>query len=324
MEKINAAQGAPGFMPPQAAQQAGGSRQTHPAGASHQAAAEHPGITVNACVLSHRGCVRDNNEDNFFFDGDIMTVDEADGGAMICEQITKPFHLFAVCDGMGGLMGGERASSICVQSLGMMNKAIPASGIDRAIDAYADEACRRVYQDSLEIGEEGREGSTLALLYLSGGKAYVGNVGDSRVYLLRMGQLYQLSTDHSPVYQMMKQGQLTREQMRKHPRGNVIGAFIGMSQERRPKPYAAHFSTPLCKGDRFMLCSDGLSDLLSHDELQRRMADTKDLRSAVNQLVWRALEMSGKDNTTCMIVDIADENLPAPTPASLTRLPQER
>ena len=280
-------------------------------------------ITVNACVISHRGCIRENNEDNFFFDGDILTADEADDGAEICEQISRPFHLFAVCDGMGGLQGGERASAICVQSMDALNTHLQPAGVSRAVDAYAAEACRRVYSDSLEIGEEGREGSTLALLYLSDGKAFVGNVGDSRVYLLRMGRLYQLSADHSPVFRMMKSGQLTREQMRKHPKGNVIGAFIGMAEERKPRPYVAHFTTRIYANDRFMICSDGLSDLLSHDELQRRMAENKDPRTVVNQLVWRALEMGGKDNTTCMILDVSGPGLPAATAASLSGLPQE-
>ncbi len=281
-------------------------------------------LTVCGCVISHRGCVRENNEDNFFFDGDLMVDEEVDDGVIISEKISKSYHLFAICDGMGGLKGGERASSICVHDMTMMDVFLPDNSIAKAIDAYAQEACRNVYQDSLDIGEEGREGSTLALLYLASGKAHVGNVGDSRVYLLRMGKLMQLSTDQSPVYRMMQKGQLTREQMRKHPQGNVIGAFIGMAEERKPKPYVEYFSTSLCEGDRFLLCSDGLSDLLSHDELQRRLNDNADPRVAARQLVLRALEMGGKDNTTCMILDITGPGLPKATPASLSRLPQEK
>ncbi len=286
--------------------------------------AQNDHITVNACVISHRGCVRENNEDNFFFDGDIMQEYEVDDGVIVSEEIRKPFHLFAICDGMGGLKGGERASAICVRGMGILNIPLANNNIDAAINAYADEACREVYRDSLEIGEDGREGSTLALLYLTGNKAYVGNVGDSRVYLMRMGRLYQLSTDHSPVYKMMLSGQLTREQMRKHPKGNVIGAYVGMAEERKPKPYVSHYTTNLYEGDRFMICSDGLSDLLSHDELQRRLNEVKDPKTAASQLVWRALEMGGKDNTTCIIVDVSAQNLPQATAASLARLPQER
>ena len=95
-------------------------------------------------------------------------------------------------------------------------------------------------------------------------------------------------------------------------------------RKRKPKPYTAHYTVNLCEGDRFMLCSDGLSDLLSHDELQRRLNDAKDPKTAASQLIWRALEMGGKDNTTCMILDISAPGLPQASASSLARLPQER
>ena len=281
-------------------------------------------LTVNGCVLCHRGCVRENNEDNFFFNGDLMPENQVDEGALIQARLTKDFHLFAVCDGMGGLKGGERASAICVRSMGMLNSAMPAATVQRAIEIYADKACEAVYQDSVSIGEDGREGSTLALLYLAGGRGYIGNVGDSRVYLLRLGRLYQLSADQSPVFRMMQRGELTREQMRKHPQGNVIGAFIGMRAEKKPTPYVNQFQLPLCEGDRFLLCSDGLSDLLTHEEIQRRLVDNSDPKTAASLLVWRAMELGGKDNTTCMILDVSGGNLPKASPASVARLPQER
>ena len=277
-------------------------------------------IVVNACVISHRGCVRDNNEDNFFFDGDLMTEAEEDDGAMISISQRRNYHLFAVCDGMGGLQGGERASSICVYTMGMLNMMMPSATVPKAIDIYAEDASKRVYEDSIIIGEEGREGSTMAVLYLVDGKAFVGNVGDSRVYLLRGGQLFQLSEDQSPVFEQLKRGELTREQMRKHPRGTVIGAFIGMPVERWP--YAKHFMTPLCEGDRFMLCSDGVSDLLMHEEIRARLAENRDPKAAASLLIWRAMEMGGKDNSTCMVVDVLGEGLPAASAASLAKLPK--
>ncbi len=288
------------------------------------AAASARTLTVNGCVLCHRGCVRENNEDNFYFDGDFMPDNQVDEGALIQARITRDYHLFAVCDGMGGLKGGERASSICVNTMGMLNLSMPASTVSRAIEIYAEDACKKVYQDSITIGEEGREGSTLAVLYMADGKAFVGNVGDSRVYLLRMGKLYQVSADQSPVFRMMQRGELTREQMRKHPQGNVIGAFIGMQESKKPSPYVNHFNLLLCAGDRFMLCSDGLSDLLTHDEMQRRLVDNSDPKTAASLLVWRAMELGGKDNTTCMILDVSGDGLPKAGPASVARLPKER
>ncbi len=281
-------------------------------------------IAVHAAVISHKGCVRGNNEDNFFFDGDLMPDDMVNDGAVVRATLEKRFHLFAVCDGMGGLKGGERASSIGVHALSRLNMYLSPNSLERAIDIYANEACKLVYEDSILMGEAGREGSTLALLYLAGDTAHIANVGDSRVYLLRMGSMYQLSTDHSMVYTMMLRGELTREQMRKHPQGNVIMAFLGMEEARKPKPFVMHYSCPLCKGDRFLVCSDGLSDLLSHEEIQAKLKEYADPYMAANQLVWRALEMGGKDNTTCIVVDVTGGKLPEPGPAFLNRLQREK
>ena len=280
--------------------------------------------TIHACVISHRGCVRENNEDNFFFDGDFMTENTVDEGVKIQADLSRNFHLFAVCDGMGGLKGGERASAIGVRALGALNIYMPAGSVKAAVDFYAENASNQVYEDSMKIGESGREGTTLALLYLSNGKAHVGNVGDSRVYILRSGKLFQLSTDHSPVYQMMKRGELTREQMRKHPKGNVISAFIGMAKERRPEPYASYFSCEMCREDRFMICSDGVSDLLSHEEMQRILTEKKEPAAASETLIMRALEMGGKDNSTAMVIDVSGERLPPADAASMDKMPKER
>ena len=274
-------------------------------------------ITVNAAVLSHKGCVRDNNEDNFFFDGDLMQDDVVNDGAYIRMSLSRNYHLFAVCDGMGGLQGGERASSLGVHTLASLNLYLPEKQVNRAIDVYADDACRKVYEDSITLNEAGREGTTLALMYLADGRAHIGNVGDSRVYLMRMGRLFQLSRDHSAVYNMMLRGELTREQMRKHPEGNKIGAFIGMEESRKAKPYVFHMDVDLCQGDRFMICSDGLCDLLSHEEIQRKMAEGTEPGMIVSQFVWRAMEMGGKDNTTCILVDVVGGKLPAPTAESM-------
>ncbi len=281
-------------------------------------------VTVNAVVISHRGCVRDNNEDNFFFEGDLMPDENVDEGACIRANVTGDYHLMAVCDGMGGLKGGERASSIAVHSMNVLNQYFPAISVERAVGSYINDASRKVLQDSITQGEEGREGTTLALLYIGDGMAHVANVGDSRVYLLRMGKLYQLSYDDAPVFRKMKAGEMTREQMRKDPTGNRIDAYLGMQDQKKPKTFGHHFRAQLCMGDRFLLCSDGLSDLLSHDEIQKRLAESADPMTAANQLIWRALEMGGKDNTTVMIADVSGQKLAKATAASIAALPQEK
>ncbi|MGN0746495.1 MAG: PP2C family protein-serine/threonine phosphatase [Aristaeellaceae bacterium] len=281
-------------------------------------------LMVNAAVISHMGCVRQNNEDNFYFDGDLMQDQAVNDGAMIQAQLRRQYHVFAVCDGMGGLTGGERASSIGVHALDRLNLHMQGPVLTRAIENYARQTSAAVCKDSITLGEEGREGTTLALLYLSGGKACAANVGDSRVYVQRMGKLFQVSTDHSPVFKMMKRGEINREQMRKHPRGNVIELYLGMPPAKLPTPFASQFTFDLCNKDRFLICSDGLSDLLTHAELQQLLNEKADPLEAARCLVMRALEMGGKDNTTCIVADVTSEALPAATSLSLACLPQER
>ena len=293
--------------------------------AQAQQAKERVGeITLNAAVISHRGCVRPNNEDNFFFEGDLMPDRDVNEGAAIRATVTKDYHLLAICDGMGGLQGGERASSIAIHAMNVLNQYFPNTAVGRAIDSYVDTTNHSILTDGITQGEEGKEGTTMAMLYISDGIAHIANVGDSRVYLLRLGKLYQLSVDHSPVFRMMKRGELTREQMRKHPRGNRIEAYLGIPERRKPNPFAYHFRMPVCAGDCFMLCSDGLSDLLMHDEIQKRMMEASDPMAGVAQLIWRAMEQGGKDNTTCIIAEASGAGLPQPTPASVKILPQEK
>ena len=114
-------------------------------------------LTLNAAVISHRGCVRDNNEDNFFFEGDLMPDENVNEGTAIRAKVTKDFHLLAICDGMGGLQGGERASSIAIHTMTILNQYFPAASVERAISSYADEASNLILEDSIQLGEEGQE-----------------------------------------------------------------------------------------------------------------------------------------------------------------------
>ncbi len=277
-------------------------------------------IDVQAAVISHIGCVRGNNEDNFFIDGDMMYEDEVNLGAHINTKLQGPFHLFAVCDGMGGLECGEQASQITVRMLSTMMKDFTNLEIRDRIDTFARDANRSVHEDVVKkLGNDGKEGTTLALLYVNEGTAHIANVGDSRVYIERLNTLQQLSVDHSMVFRMMLSGEITREQMRKHPAGNRIEEYIGMPEEKVSRDYVNHVSCSLCKGDRFLICSDGLTDLLPdemiHDGLSKGTPD-----EAAQTLINNALELGGKDNVTAIVVDILNEEYPAPTRSSLTSL----
>lgn len=277
-------------------------------------------ITVSAAAISHIGCVRGNNEDNLFFDGDYMRKNEVNGGVRINAVLRRPNHLFAICDGMGGLNGGEDAAAIGVESLSYLEKKL-RSGTDMHayLHNFTANVSQRIFADG-ESKKSGKQGATLALLMLRGEVACVANVGDSRVYLLRMGSLMQLSRDHTMVYTQMLQEKLTREQARKHPSGNRIYQYLGMPLSQIHDDFMYYRECALCNGDRFLICSDGISDLISHEHLTSLLAAHSTPIDAAAALVSTALELGGKDNATCIVGDICSPALPFATPADLAAL----
>ncbi len=277
-------------------------------------------IDLQVAVISHIGCVRGNNEDNFFIDGDMMMEDEVNKGAWIEANIHSPYHVLAICDGMGGLEGGENASLITVKELRNLMASFTNLEIKDRIDKCVLTANQLVREDTVRhAGSKGREGTTLALLYLHDQVAHIANVGDSRVYIYRLNTLQQISIDQSRVYRMMLAGQLTREAMRKHPESNKIEQYIGIPEERISKDFVNHASCTLCRGDRFMICSDGLTDLISDETIREILADGTPGETA-RKLIDYALEHSGKDNVTVIIIDVLNKNFPEPRKSSLTKL----
>lgn len=278
------------------------------------------GITVSAAAISHIGCVRSNNEDNFFFDGDFMPQSEVNSGTRINAVLTRPNHVFAICDGMGGLNGGEDAAAIGVESLGGLEKLLrPGTDLQARLHDFTADVSQKIFADG-ERKKSGKQGATLALLILWDGVASVANVGDSRVYLLRLGSLTQISRDHTVVYTQMLQEKLTREQARKHPTGNRIYQYLGMPRSQIHDDFMYYRECALCNGDRFFICSDGISDLIPHERLTALLAAYSAPADAAAALVSAALELGGKDNATCIVGDICSPELPFATPADLAAL----
>ena len=278
-------------------------------------------IMLRAAVISHIGCVRGNNEDNFYFNGDYMEEKEVNSGTMFRAVTTREHHLMCICDGMGGLEGGERASRIVVTGIRALDKPMSIQDVSVKIDAFAREASEQIQEDAKKSGSDStKEGTTVALVYMTGGTMHVANIGDSRVYVLRNGTLIQVSMDHTRVYQMMLAGQLTKEQARKHPESNRIDHYVGMPKERISNDFVFHKNCSLCNSDRVFICSDGLSDLLSDEQIEEILANNASPMDAAQQLIELALEMGGKDNTTVMIADVTGANLPMTTPSSIAAL----
>jgi serine/threonine protein phosphatase PrpC len=222
--------------------------------------------------------------------------------------------LAIVADGMGGCSGGEIASQCACRSIEQAyfeNNPPPRSALLMAIEM----ANRQIYAQALERPELHGMGTTCVALALIGDRAFMAYVGDSRLYLLRQSHLYCMTEDHSVVFELVSQGLLTRQQAREHPDRNVLSRALGS----KPQVQISSWDEPFLirAGDRFLLCSDGLHDVLSDDGLTARLGQG-DANEASALLVAAANERGGPDNISAVVVDIA-KRAALSRPPSLTR-----
>ncbi|MDN4163562.1 PP2C family protein-serine/threonine phosphatase [Nocardioides abyssi] len=240
--------------------------------------------------MSHVGHVREHNEDAGF---------------------VAP-HVGLVADGVGGAAAGEIAAATVAAAVveaatGMLPAAAPdtleqvlAVGTDRGRSGIR----RAIQHDLTRLGMA----TTLTVLLCDGSRVVLGHVGDSRAYRIRDGLLEQLSVDHTYVAHLVASGQLAREAASRHPWRNVVLRSVDGDPADAGVDLVPVDAAP---GDRFLVCSDGLSDLVAEDELAallgRGPAD-----EAAQALLDAALAAGGRDNVTCVVLDLVDEQGPAP------------
>ena len=249
---------------------------------------------MDAACLCNTGKVRKNNEDNFFFDGKCLEADN-DGlrHPVIMTRSLRHEVCVAVFDGMGGGSYGEIASftaAECMQHITRRLKDYFISG-----KRFLEELCREindaVVAEKNELRTE-RMGTTMVTLYFSHDYVYVCNVGDSRAYRLCGGEFKQISTDH-----VEKRKDLTRK---KAP----LTQHLGIEPELfLIEPYIA--KGELKQGDQYLLCSDGLTDMLTNFEIDEIMRHTASAEECVQKLVDAALEKGGKDNVTAIVCRVS-------------------
>lgn len=222
------------------------------------------------------GYVRDHNEDSLI--------------------IIPP--LFAVADGMGGHEAGEIASEITVSTLAeLAPDHLDAEGLTAAVEAANYNVLKAPRQG---IGRDGM-GTTLTAAMLEGERLLIAQVGDSRAYLLHNGRLQQITRDHSLMADLIEAGQITPEEARYHPNRSVITRAIGSDIHMRPDIYELNVAA----GDRLLLCSDGLSTMVSDHAIEAIMRRQDNAQHCADELVEAALENGGVDNVTVIVVDIA-------------------
>ena len=210
--------------------------------------------------------------------------------------------LFVVSDGMGGHAAGEVASSIAVETVGEL---APGTADDVLLGAAVEAANKAVIRGAEEgIGKPGM-GCTATSVLIEKNHVAVAHVGDSRVYLLRQGTLVRITHDHSYVEELVDSGQITADEARTHPSRSIITRALGSD----PDMYADHFSLEVNDGDRVILCSDGLSSMISDAEIESLAVSSATPQQAADNLVAAALTAGGSDNVTVVVVDVLNDGI---------------
>lgn len=223
-------------------------------------------------------------------------------------------NIFAVADGMGGHLAGEVASDIALNAVQRNLKKIndPPEQIKHAFKIANS---RVINYAKRNIGHYGM-GTTLTLALLNGEDLWIGHIGDSRAYLFSKGKLKQITEDHSLVAHLVKQGEINAQEADHHPKRHVITKAIGSQPAIDPDI----FSIKIGKGDRLLLCTDGLTTMLEDGEILT-VINNPDPSEAAKELVARANTRGGHDNITVVIADIGEPRAATETGSKKRRLP---
>ncbi len=245
-------------------------------------------LAVRAAVVTDPGLVRTNNEDSAY------------AGRL----------LFAVADGIGGLPAGEVASEIAIRAFAALDERFRTRREEplRALRAAADEANEEIRRTSKADPANDGMGTTVTVLLLSGDRFGLLHIGDSRAYRLRDGALTQLTRDDTYVQALVDQGLITAEAARNHPQRSLVTRAM----------HGEHIA-PTCQtlaaqaGDRYLLCSDGLSDFVADGPIGQTLQSYPDPRECAEQLVKLAMQAGAPDNVTALVADvIAGHGAPVP------------
>ncbi|MBX3273576.1 MAG: Stp1/IreP family PP2C-type Ser/Thr phosphatase [Sandaracinaceae bacterium] len=254
-----------------------------------------PPAAVQFWPMTDVGRVRDHNEDSFLVD--------------------KKLNLFIVADGMGGHAAGEVASQVASHTVREVLKGsadmlhqfeaghggIGRQDVLRLLESAVQQACSAVYQQGQNDESKRGMGTTIDALLLIGSRGFIAHVGDSRVYLYRQGAVHQLTEDHSLINELLKRGRLSREQIEKLQYKNAVTRAVGVYESVEVDT----LDFDVLKGDRFLLCSDGLSGYLEEVELARLFAETPE-DALAQRLIDLANERGGKDNITAVVIKVPD------------------
>ena len=237
-------------------------------------------LSLRFAAGSHKGMIREGNEDSGY---------------------AGP-RLLAIADGMGGQAAGEVASSEVISTIVSLDDDIPGSDIltslGTAVQRANDQLLRMVQEDPQLEGM----GTTLTALLWTGQRLGLVHVGDSRAYLLRDGVLTQITQDHTWVQRLVDEGRITEEEATTHPQRSLLMRALGSGERVEPDLSIREVRV----GDRYLICSDGLSGVVSHQTLEDTLAGYQAPHETVQELIQLALRGGGPDNITCIVADVLD------------------
>ncbi|WP_084962677.1 Stp1/IreP family PP2C-type Ser/Thr phosphatase [Thermoactinospora rubra] len=236
-------------------------------------------IALRYAARSDVGLLREGNEDSAYASG----------------------RLLAVADGMGGHAHGEVASSVAIAAMASLEEAHGVDLLD-AIEAAVQDANRKLHEMVGRDPSLKGMGTTLTAMLWNGTQVALVHVGDSRAYLLRRGELYQITHDHTLVQQLVDDGRITPEEAATHPQRSILLKALDGSEEVRPDLALREAQV----GDRYLLCSDGLSGVVSAETLHATLTNIDDPDEVVRQLIDLANRGGGPDNITCVVADVLE------------------
>ena len=275
-------------------------------------------MQIDYAAITHPGKVRKNNEDAYVvsaLDGEEPPIN----GTLKVRRAKANGILAAVADGMGGAAAGEIASreglaAVAVYLFGhwgvLPQEALSEDLLVHVLKNSVEEASHAVLRYSDADKAARGMGSTLTASLIWRNHAYLAQIGDSRAYLFRQRKLVQLTTDQTLVNEMITSGTLTQEQARVHPQRNMITQALGC-----PQPLVVALGkVELRRGDRMLLCSDGLSGEIPDDRISAILQEGYSPRRTLELLLEAAMERGARDNITALLLVLDDPALPLPAP----------
>jgi PPM family protein phosphatase len=242
------------------------------------------GKQFSTYCLTDVGLKRTSNEDSFWID--------------------LSYNLFIVVDGMGGHNAGEIASKMAIELLKTefdRESLQKMKNDDDRIEAFFNNAINNTSKNIFDFGNNNREwngmGCTVAIAWLSGNVLFSGHVGDTRIYVCNKKEIKQIGHDHSHVSEVVQLGRMTKEEARMSPLKNQITQALGMTGMTTPEFH----KTKIVPGDRVLLCSDGLWDMLPDHEIQKIASSGNNAKSICEELVGKANLAGGDDNITVLV-----------------------